>query len=277
METREALRPFVKQTKGRSKTHLQIRIVRELIRIPRNSKNVLIRSGRLVASRVIQREQTRWRDLIHAAVSLSRRALVIRYFLNEDMRHHSSHGTEVRSRCDGGNMLVQCARKAISHRTDDSFSGDNVLIHAVFGVEHLFNLVYWDSDSYPVTGIRPREGGAGIDVVVSQPSFEGFNGRGTRSNELINLLFRQVVSVSRRSGGIRERWTEEAFTNTPVVIRVADLVQVFKELVEPVLLQPDIHFQQVIRGRLANFNPALGNLDPFMPDFQLLPTFVESD
>jgi len=59
------------------------------------------------------------------------------------------------------------------------------------------------------------------------------------------------------------------------MLRVADLVQVVKELAEPVLLQTDVHLQGVIRGRSANFNPSSGDVDPLMLDLGLLPTFVE--
>ena len=60
----------------------------------------------------------------------------------------------------------------------------------------------------------------------------------------------------------------------PVVFWITDFVQVLKELVESVLLQPDVHFERVIRGRSPDFNPAFGNVDPFMFHLQLLPTFV---
>jgi len=59
------------------------------------------------------------------------------------------------------------------------------------------------------------------------------------------------------------------------MLRVADLVQVVKELAEPVLFQADIHPQGVVRGRSANFNPASGDVNPLMLDLGLLPTFVE--
>ena len=61
------------------------------------------------------------------------------------------------------------------------------------------------------------------------------------------------------------------------MLRVADLVQVIEELVEPLLLQPKIHFQQVLSGGPADFDPALGNVDPFMLHPQLLPAFFESE
>ena len=40
----------------RSNTHLQIRVIRELVQIPCNSENILICSGRLVPGRIIQRK-----------------------------------------------------------------------------------------------------------------------------------------------------------------------------------------------------------------------------
>lgn len=61
----------------------------------------------------------------------------------------------------------------------------------------------------------------------------------------------------------------------PVVLRITDFVQVLKELVESVLLQPDVHFERVIRGRSPDFNPTSGNVSPFMLHLQILPTFVE--
>ena len=60
-----------------------------------------------------------------------------------------------------------------------------------------------------------------------------------------------------------------------MVLRVANLVQVLKELVESLLLQPKIHLERVMRGRSANFDPAFGNVNPFMLQPQLLPAFVE--
>ena len=127
-------------------------------------------------------------------------------FLSEDVRLHGPHSTKVRCGCDDRNMPVQDARKAITDRTDDGLAGANVLIHAVFGVEHMFDLVDWDSDGYPVTSIRARDGGSEVDVVVSQPSFEGFDCRGIRGNELVNFHFREVVSVSGRSRHVRKCW-----------------------------------------------------------------------
>ena len=56
---------------------------------------------------------------------------------------------------------------------------------------------------------------------------------------------------------------------------VADLVQVFKELSKPLLLEPDIHFQWVVHGGSPNFDPTSGNVGPFMLHFQLLPASVE--
>lgn len=60
-----------------------------------------------------------------------------------------------------------------------------------------------------------------------------------------------------------------------MMCRIADLVQVFQELAEPPLLQPNIHLQRVIRGGSADFNPACGNVDPFVFHLELLPTLVE--
>jgi len=48
------------------------------------------------------------------------------------------------------------------------------------------------------------------------------------------------------------------------MLRVADFVQVLEELAEPLLLQPYVHLQRVIHGRFPDFNPASGNVDPFM-------------
>jgi len=59
------------------------------------------------------------------------------------------------------------------------------------------------------------------------------------------------------------------------MLRVADFVQVLEEFAEPLLLQPNAHRQRVVHGRLPNFNPALGNISPFMLHLQILPTFVE--
>ena len=59
------------------------------------------------------------------------------------------------------------------------------------------------------------------------------------------------------------------------MLRVADFIQVLKELGEALLLQPNIHFQRVVHGGLPNFNPARGNVDPFMLYLQRFPAFVE--
>ena len=56
---------------------------------------------------------------------------------------------------------------------------------------------------------------------------------------------------------------------------IADLVQVLEEFPEPILLQPKIHLQRVIRGRSPDFNPAFGNASPFVLYLHLLPTFIE--
>ena len=59
------------------------------------------------------------------------------------------------------------------------------------------------------------------------------------------------------------------------MFRITDFIQVPKEFVEPPLLQPDIDFQRVIRGRSPDFNPTSGNVSPFMLHLQIPPTFVE--
>jgi len=61
------------------------------------------------------------------------------------------------------------------------------------------------------------------------------------------------------------------------MLRVTNLVQVLKELVESLLLQPKIHFERVMRRRSSNFNPAFGNVDPFVLHPHLLPAFVECE
>lgn len=191
------------------------------------------------------------------------------------MRPHGPHSAEVCGRCDDGNMLVQDARKAVTDRADDRLACVDVLIYAISGIKHILDLADRNSDGHPVTGIRAREGGNGVDVVVNQPSFEGLDGRGTWSDELVDFLFREVVSVSGCSRLVRTLDGVNGCGRIPVMIRVAHFVQMLKELVEPVLLQPNVHPQRVIRGRPPDFNPAFGNVGPLVLHLRLLPSLVK--
>ena len=67
------------------------------------------------------------------------------------------------------------------------------------------------------------------------------------------------------------------YQRAPAVFRIADFVQVAKELVESVLPQAEIDFQRVICRRSTNFNPAFRDVGPFVLHLQLLPTFVEPE
>ena len=109
-------------------------------------------------------------------------------------------------------MLAQNAWKVITGRADDRLAGDNVLIHAMFGAKHSFNLVDRDGDGHPVASVRAREGGSGVDVVVGQPNLEGLDRPGARRDELVNFLFRWVVSVSEYSRSIRGDWARYTFS-----------------------------------------------------------------
>ena len=83
--------------------------------------------------------------------------------------------------------------------TGDGLADTGVPIHAVFGVEHIFDLADpCGSEGYPVISIMAQEGGNGVGVVANQQSSEGFDCRGTRSDELVNLLFGELVPVSGR-------------------------------------------------------------------------------
>ena len=126
----------------RPSTHLQIRIIRKFIQIPRNSENILIRSGRSVPGCVIHRKQTCGRDLASADVrntSLSKQSQkcqdsVIGGFLNMDMELHSPYSAKVCSGRDDRNVFVQVAWEAIAHRADNGLTGVNVLVHPIVSV-----------------------------------------------------------------------------------------------------------------------------------------------
>ena len=60
------------------------------------------------------------------------------------------------------------------------------------------------------------------------------------------------------------------------MLRVADFVQVLKELAKSLLLQSNIHLQRVVHGRSPNFNPAFRDVGPLVLHLQLVPAFVES-
>ena len=49
---------------------------------------------------------------------------------------------------------MQDIQKATTGRTDDGFSGVDVLVNAVLGVEHDLDLSNWDRDGHPVTTVR---------------------------------------------------------------------------------------------------------------------------
>ena len=49
---------------------------------------------------------------------------------------------------------MQDIQKATTGRTDDGFSGVDVLVNAVLGVEHDLDPSVWDRDGHPDTTVR---------------------------------------------------------------------------------------------------------------------------
>lgn len=85
-----------------------------------------------------------------------------------------------------------------------------------------------------------------MELRLDQPNLKRFNGRRTQSNRSVNLLFREAVSISGRSGDVRGHWSKEACINA------------YSGLVKLLLPWPKIH------GRSTNFNPVFGNVYLFM-------------
>lgn len=73
-----------------------------------------------------------------------------------------------------------------------------MVVYTVLGFEHALGLGNGNVNRDPFTASRAEVGIGGVNTVVLEPRFNGFNGVWVGSNESIHLLLRQVLAIPKK-------------------------------------------------------------------------------